>query len=53
MESLMFLLPIALFISFLGILGVIWSVNNKQYEDLRKESEKILYEDQDKQKKEL
>ncbi len=43
MDVLLFLIPLAVFIAFLGVLGVFWSVKNNQYEDLKMNSEKILY----------
>tara|TARA_A100001015_G_C14856826_1_gene658682 strand:+ start:612 stop:755 length:144 start_codon:yes stop_codon:yes gene_type:complete len=45
MTVLVILIPIAIIISFLGVVGVIWSIKNHQFDDLQKESERILFED--------
>ena len=36
---------LAIFIALLGVIGVFWSIKNKQFDDLEYQSEKILYED--------
>ena len=45
MNILLFLIPLALFIAFLGVLGIFWSVKNNQSDDLKLNSEKILYDE--------
>ena len=45
MNILLFLIPLALFIAFLGVLGIFLSVKNNQYYDLKLNSEKILYDE--------
>ncbi len=45
MNILLSLIPLAIFIAFLGVLGIFWSVKNNQYDDLKLNSEKILYDD--------
>ncbi|MFN5352120.1 MAG: cbb3-type cytochrome oxidase assembly protein CcoS [Alphaproteobacteria bacterium] len=46
MNSLLFLIPLSLFIAFLGLFAFIWSVKNNQYEDLDGESKRILFEEE-------
>ena len=43
MDVLLFLIPLAVLIALLGVLGIFWSVKNNQYDDLKMNSEKILY----------
>lgn len=43
MDVLLFLIPLAVLIALLGVLGIFWSVKNNQYNDLKMNSEKILY----------
>ncbi|MFQ3307398.1 MAG: cbb3-type cytochrome oxidase maturation protein [Candidatus Midichloriaceae bacterium] len=43
MEVLFFLIPLAGILSFLGVMGIFWSVKNKQFEDLKGASERILH----------
>jgi cbb3-type cytochrome oxidase maturation protein len=45
MDVLLFLIPLAVFIALLGVLGIFWSVKNNQYDDLKMNSEKILYDE--------
>ena len=45
MDVLLFLIPLAVFIALLGALGIFWSVQNNQYDDLKMNSEKILYDE--------
>ena len=45
MDVLLFLIPLAVLIALLGVLGIFWSVKNNQYDDLKMNSEKILYDE--------
>ena len=45
MDVLLFLIPLAVFIALLGVLGIFRSVQNNQYDDLKMNSEKILYDE--------
>lgn len=46
MIILLFLLPIALFLSFIGLLVFLWSVKNNQYEDLEGAASRILFDEE-------
>ena len=45
MEVLVFLVPLALMLGLVGLVGFLWSLKNGQYEDLDGASERILYDD--------
>lgn len=45
MTSLLFLVPVALGLGFLGLLAFIWSLKNGQYDDLEGAGERILIDD--------
>ena len=49
MEVLLFLIPLAVLIAFLGVVGVFWSIKNNQFDDLKSQSEKILHDSNNKQ----
>jgi len=42
---LIFLIPIALILSLLGLIAFIWSLKSKQYDDLDGASNRILFDD--------
>lgn len=46
MEAIFVLVPISLAIVFGAIVVFLWAVKNEQFEDLDKEAERILFEDQ-------
>jgi cbb3-type cytochrome oxidase maturation protein len=46
MTNLIFLIPAALFLGGLGLLGFIWSLKNDQYEDLEGAASRILEDDE-------
>lgn len=48
MNVLVFLIPIALFLGFLGLLGFLWSLRHGQYDDLEGAAERILFDEDDK-----
>jgi len=45
MSILLFLIPLTLIMSCIGLIAFMWSVKNKQYEDLEGASNRILFED--------
>ncbi|MCK9504929.1 MAG: cbb3-type cytochrome oxidase assembly protein CcoS [Porticoccaceae bacterium] len=45
MESLYFLIPLSLLILALVVVIFIWAVNSGQYDDIDREGERILFED--------
>lgn len=52
MDILIYLIPIALFLSLLGLAGFLWSLRSGQYDDLDGAAFRILMEDDDKPKQE-
>ena len=47
MESLIFLIPIALFLGLLGLGAFLWSMRTGQYDDLDGASYRALFEEDD------
>ncbi|KAB7741317.1 cbb3-type cytochrome oxidase assembly protein CcoS [Parvibaculum sedimenti] len=47
MDILVYLMPAALLLGFLGLLGFLWSLKSRQYDDLDGAAERILYDDED------
>lgn len=45
METLYFLVPVALVIAVVAIKVLFWAINNGQYDDLDTESQRILFDD--------
>ncbi len=45
MNVLLFLIPITLALGLCGLVGFLWAVKNKQYEDLDGASNRILFDD--------
>lgn len=45
MNVLIYLMPAALFLGFLGLLAFLWSLKTSQYEDLDGAAERILLDD--------
>jgi cbb3-type cytochrome oxidase maturation protein len=50
MSVLIFLIPLALLLSLVGLLSFLWALKNKQYDDLEGSSNRILF-DESKEKK--
>ena len=46
MSVLIFLIPIALTLSLVGLAVFIWTIKSKQYEDLDGASSRILFDDE-------
>lgn len=45
MTALLWLLPAALFLGGLGLVGFVWSLKSGQFDDLDGAAERILHED--------
>ena len=45
MSVLLFLIPITLILGLCGLVAFLWTVKNKQYDDLDGASNRILFED--------
>ncbi len=45
MDVLIYLIPIALFLGFLGLAAFLWSLKNGQFEDLDGAAERVLFDD--------
>jgi len=48
MESLYFWVPMVLVLSALGIAVYVWAVNDGQYDDLDREAQQMLMDDEEK-----
>ena len=46
MNILIFMIPVALILGLIGLLGFIWSIKSGQYEDLDGAAQRILIEDE-------
>lgn len=49
MTTLVYLIPVALFLGALGLAGFLWALRSGQYEDLDGAAERILIDRDDKQ----
>ncbi len=47
MSHLLFLIPVALLLGGLGLLGFLWALKNNQFEDLDGAANRILTDDED------
>jgi cbb3-type cytochrome oxidase maturation protein len=47
MESLLYLIPIALFLGGLGLAAFMWALRAGQYDDLDGAAERILHDDEE------
>lgn len=45
MSGLLYLIPIALFLGFLGLLGFLWALRSGQFDDLDGAAERILFDE--------
>ncbi|MDX1739288.1 MAG: cbb3-type cytochrome oxidase assembly protein CcoS [Alphaproteobacteria bacterium] len=52
MTGLLYLIPIALALGFLGLLAFLWTLKSDQYEDLDGAAHRILFEEEEKPSKE-
>mgnify|MGYP002634258182 CR=1 FL=1 len=46
MEVLIYLIPIALLLGVVGLVAFLWSLKNKQFEDLEGAANRILFDDE-------
>ena len=51
MDVLLFLIPLAVFLGFIGLLAFFWTLKSKQYEDLDGAAHRILLEEDDESKR--
>ena len=42
MSGLLFLIPVALFLGMIGLIGFLWTLRSGQYDDIDGESQRIL-----------
>ncbi len=47
MDILIYLIPITILVSAIGLLAFIWSLKSKQYEDLEGSANRILFEEEE------
>jgi cbb3-type cytochrome oxidase maturation protein len=47
MDILIYLVPIAICLGLIGLLGFLWTVKTKQYEDLDGAASRILFDEED------
>ncbi len=52
MEGMIFLIPIALFLGFVGLGAFLWSMRSGQYDDLEGASYRALFEEDEMEKDE-
>ncbi|CAA9220745.1 MAG: Type cbb3 cytochrome oxidase biogenesis protein CcoS, involved in heme b insertion [uncultured Craurococcus sp.] len=45
MDALIYLVPVALALGLIGLLGFLWALRNGQYEDLDGAGARILFDD--------
>ena len=46
MEALILLVPVSLLLGALGLIGFLWALRSRQYDDLEGAAAKILFDDQ-------
>ena len=46
MDVLIYLIPIALLLSFIGLISFFWTLNNDQYDDLEGSANRIIFDDE-------
>ncbi|WP_137124114.1 cbb3-type cytochrome oxidase assembly protein CcoS [Roseomonas sp. HF4] len=46
MDILLLLIPVSLFLGLLGLVGFLWALRSRQYEDLDGAAARILFDDQ-------
>ncbi|MGJ8686819.1 MAG: cbb3-type cytochrome oxidase assembly protein CcoS [Spongiibacteraceae bacterium] len=51
MDSLFILIPVAVIFSGIAVSLFIWAVNHRQFDDLDKESQRILFDDKSERRK--
>lgn len=48
MNSLLYLIPAALFLGAIGLAGFLWALKTGQFDDMEGNASRILYDDDDK-----
>lgn len=51
MNILIFLIPITFCLALIGLVAFMWSVKNKQYDDLEGAAHRILFDEDENEKK--
>ena len=46
MSILIYLIPITILLGFVGLLAFLWSLKNKQFDDLEGGAKRILFDDE-------
>ena len=47
MSVVLYLLPLALLLGFIGLMGFVWALKSGQYDDLEGAANRILFQDDD------
>ena len=47
MTALSYLIPVALFLSFVGLIAFLWALRHGQFEDLDGAAQRILHDDEE------
>lgn len=47
MTALLYLIPIALFLGLVGLLGFLWALRSGQFDDLDGAAQRILFDDEE------
>lgn len=47
MTTLLMLIPVALFLGFLGLMGFLWALRSGQFDDLDGAANRILFDEED------
>jgi cbb3-type cytochrome oxidase maturation protein len=47
MEALILLVPVSLLLGALGLIGFLWALRSRQYDDLEGAAARILFDDQE------
>jgi len=50
MNVLIFLIPIALFLSFIGLIAFVWTLKSGQYDDMDGAAQRVLLDEDEKPK---
>lgn len=50
MNALLYLIPIALFLGLVGLLGFLWALRSGQFEDLDGAAQRILFDEEEERK---
>lgn len=53
MDILIILIPITFSLALIGLIAFLWSLKDKQYQDLEGEANRILFDEEDQKNKEI